>query len=480
MYLALDRHSNERLTLQIKRLLADRIHSGLLAEGEQLPTVRALARDLRVSPVTVMEGYAALEAAGLILRHRGRGIFVSRRESAPTVRAPANDPLAWQQEVADYVPRAMAGAIQRYELPTTVLPMHSATISADLLPIQDLLSDLRHAVLNDPSLLGRYSPVSGDARLREAMAAYLNSTGARVTSSEVLITQGAQQGIDLVARTFVGPGDAVAVESPTYPPAIDVLKARGARVVPVRTDGEGLCVEALEEIPDLRLVYLIPTFHNPTGTVMSQRRRRDLLALARERRALILEDDPWRETTLDASPPPPPLQSLDTDGHVIYVKSVSKIVGVGIRLGAVAARGRLMRRLAAAKAISDGGAALLTQLAVLPFLGSPRMMRHLRRLPGALRERRDAVLQALAVHAPRGAAWTRPAGGLSIWLTLPPGLHSDRLQARAEAGGLAVTSGTGFFAGEPETGHLRVCFGAAPPEDLSRGVALLCELIGAP
>lgn len=476
MSFPLDRSAAEPLFLQIKRALADRIRSGLLAEGERLPAVREMAGRMGVSPVTVVQAYAALEAAGLVDREQGRGVFVRNRSALVGAPArPAGGHL-WQRAVADYVPRSLSWHILPGDRPAEVIPMQIATVGADLLPVQDLVSDLRHVVANNPSIWGVYSPVAGEPSLREAIATHLRSGGIPVSAGEVLVTHGSQQGIDLAARSFIGPGDAVAMESPTYPPAIDAFKARGARIHPIPVDSEGMQVERLAAIPGLKMLYLVPTFQNPTGALLSRRRRRELMALARERSFIILEDEPWREISF-GNAPPPPLKSQDPDGHVIYVKSYSKMLSVGIRIGALAASGSFFQRLLAAKAIADHGTALLPQMAVQPFVSSPRLARHLKRLVPLLAERREAVLTALERHAPRGVRWNRPAGGLSVWVTLPEGLDAEQLLPGATDRGLAFAPGIGFYPGDPDLNRLRLTFGSASPEELQRGVAILCDLI---
>ncbi|EQD28436.1 transcriptional regulator, GntR family with aminotransferase domain protein, partial [mine drainage metagenome] len=176
-------------------------------------------------------------------------------------------------------------------------------------PTGDLIGDLRAAVQDDPTFFGAYGPLAGEGGLRSRIAAYLGEDGARLRADDVLITNGAQQGLDLIARAFVEPGDVVAIESPTYPAAIDVFRARGAVLHPVPVDAQGLQVERLGEIRNLRLVYTVPDFHNPTGAILSDGRRRALVDLARERGFLVVEDDPWREINF-GEPLPPPLRTL--------------------------------------------------------------------------------------------------------------------------------------------------------------------------
>ncbi len=474
MQISLDRKSSEPLPQQIKRALADRIRSGMVAPGDALPTVRSLAQRLGVSPVTVMQAYAALEAAGLVTRVHGRGVFVRGRPGAEPQRA--GGVHRWQQGLPDYIPRMQSGYLLRTELPQNVVPMHVATVETGLLQVMELVNALRSSVMHDPQRLGWYSPPTGIPELRAAVAGFLQGKGLLVPPEEVLITQGAQQGIDLVCRTFVGPGDAVAIESPCYPPTIEAFRARGVRLYPIPVDSEGMRVEMLASIPGLRLVCVVPAYQNPTGAVLSRGRRSALLEMARQRSFLIMEDDPWSEIAFDKAAPPP-LKSQDPDGHVIYVKSFSKLLSVGVRLGAVSASGQVFERLVAAKAITDLGVSLLPQLAVLPVLQSPRLQRHLQRMVGALRERRQAVVESLSRWAPPGVRWTVPPGGLNVWVTLPAHTDTESLLPAAEARGCLFAPWVGFFPGDPEPNHLRLSFGAAKPADLVRGVKALCDTI---
>ncbi|MFZ5817556.1 MAG: PLP-dependent aminotransferase family protein [Bacillota bacterium] len=489
----IDRLSPEPIPMQIKRAVADLVRSGLMQDGEQLPPVRRLARELGISPVTVVQAYAALESAGLADRRQGLGVFVRAKVAGPLRAAGSGRETAtgmdrqaaagecreqtgWQQGLVDYIPRSVSWSFQAREPEPGLIQMQTAVVSADLLPIPDLVNDLRAAILSDPQLLGRYSPLAGLHRLRSAAAAYISTTGLPLEPEQVMITQGAQQGIDLVARTFVGPGDAVAVEALTYPPAIDAFRARGARIYPIPVDGEGMQVDPLEEIPGLKLVYTVPAYQNPLGVVMSRRRRLDLLDLARERRLLVVEDDPWREISFEKTPPPP-LKAQDSGGHVIYLKSFGKLVAVGLRVGALVASGRVFQRLLAAKEVVDRGTALLPQVALQALLDSPRMGRHMRRLTLALRERRDRLIRELEAQAPRGVRWTVPQGGLSVWVSLPPQMDTEALLPIALQRGLAFAPGAGFFPAEPQTQHLRLSYGLGAPQELARGVSLLCDLL---
>lgn len=225
-------------------------------------------------------------------------------------------------------------------------------------------------VTGKPELMASYGNFQGDAELREVMRRHLHSRGVEVHSSDIMITSGSQQGIDLVARTFVGPGDTVYLEAPSYTGAIDVFAGRGAEMIFVPMDSEGMRVDVLTRLCDKRppkLIYTNPTFQNPSGVTMGITRRQRLLELARSYRCLIVEDDPFSDLYF-RKPPPLPIKSMDGDGHVVYMKSFSKVIAPGCRIACVAAGGNILSRLIAAKSASDLGSPLLNQRAVLPLL----------------------------------------------------------------------------------------------------------------
>jgi DNA-binding transcriptional MocR family regulator len=481
MQINLNRQSGIPLARQIYQEIADRIRSGLLAEGSSLPSIRQLARQCRVSFMTVVQAYGMLEKEGLIVRVQGRGTFVGQeKKGEEDVREGEKLPgYDWQLTIADYLPRAQFWLRQQHVHTEAGFSFSLASPHPDLVPHVELGKAMQKAISADPAIMANYGPVQGDGELRQAVALYLAKFRLSLHPEEMIVTSGAQQGIDLVARSFIGPGDIVATESPTYSAAIDVFRGRGATILPVPVDEEGMRVDFLASLCDKKppkLIYTVPTFHNPTGTVMSMRRRSRLLDIAQSYRSIILEDDPWSEISF-GSPPPPPLKSIDENGHVIFLKSMSKILSPGCRVALLAASGTILHRLTAAKAVADLGSPLLSQRAVLSFLQSAALGKHLKQLQANMQKRKNRVIALLRQHAPDGVRWMEPRGGYNIWLTLPSWLNADELVAAAIRRNIDFLPGSACYSGEPEYNHLRISFSYMSEEKLQQGTIALCRLL---
>ncbi|MBO8165046.1 MAG: PLP-dependent aminotransferase family protein [Brevibacillus sp.] len=480
MQINLNRQSGVPLVRQLYQEMADRIRSGLLEEGAPLPSIRHLSRQANVSFMTVVQAYELLEQEGLITRVQGKGTYVRRTNRRDGTVERKDSGYDWQHTIADYLPRAQFWRqLQQNTLPDTEISFSLISLSPDLVLQLDWAKMMQRIVADDPAVLFSYGPVQGDAVLREAAAVYLRSFGLALRPEEMIVMNGAQQGIDQVARCFVGPGDTVVTEAPTYSAAIDVFRGRGALVRSVPVDEEGMRVDLLAAMFDdkpPKLIYTVPTYHNPTGTVMSARRRAQLLELAESCRCLILEDDPWSEICF-GSKPPAPIKSMDRHGHVIYLKSFSKFLAPGCRVAILAATGTILNRLAAAKALTDLGSPLLTQRVVAACLTSPLMNRYLRQLQTELRKRRDRVLTLLQRHASNKVRWTVPQGGFFLWLTMPDRISADELLIAARQRQIDFLPGSVCYPGEPEANHLRICFSNAEEAKLDEGISRLCDLI---
>lgn len=479
MHIDLDRKSGIPLTEQIRQSIADRIRCGLLAPGVRLPSVRKLAAELAVSLVTAVQAYERLEQDGLIIRQQGRGTYVYQDGTEAEGEAQTD----WQLSIMDYVPRARFWQhhhLQASVVPSVQLKLSAAEINRELFPIGEMAEELYRLIQKEPWIISEYGPIQGDAQLRGEIAGYLQRHhGIRVTQEEMLVTNGSQQGIDIVARTFVGPGDVVAVEAPTYMAAIDVFRGRGATILSVPVDEDGMRVDLLTAMCDVRppkLIYTTPSFHNPTGSVLSMRRRKQLLDLAQSYNCLIAEDDAFSDMYFSQAPPPS-LKSMDQSGHVIYLKSFSKLLSPGARVAIAAATGSVLTRLVSSKAITDLGTPLLTQKAMLPFFQNGRIEAHLVRMRARLYEKRNIVLNTLKRYAPPGVTWTKPMGGLNLWVSVPMRIQTDIVLGEALRRGVTFLPGSVFYAGEPENHHLRIVFSYLPDDQLQEAVQILCEVL---
>lgn len=477
MHIELKRHSRDHLSVQIAQTLSDRIRSGLLAPGAKLPSVRALAGQLNVSLVTAAKGYAELERQGLIHCIQGKGCFVG---PAPTVQEEERGPSTnWQLAVVDYLPRAQVWRYLKGADADTEYCFHISVVEHDLLPNEEIGANIHRIIREQPSVIAQYGPFQGDAELRRLVARHLETRGIRAGEDEVLITNGSQQAIDLIARAFVGPGDYVYMETPAYTGAIDVFASRGAKIISVPVDRDGMRTDTLLALSDRfppKLIYVTPAFQNPTGAALSAARRNHILELAQSLNCLVLEDDATSDLYFGKAPPLA-IKAMDPYGHVIYVKSFSKVLSPGCRVSAIVSSGTLLSRLVAAKTMTDLGSPLIGQKALLPLFQGDRLEKHLARLRNAMREKYAIAHSVMRKHAPPGVSWTEPAGGMNFWVSLPPHADGAELADMARKEGISVLPGAVCYAGEPEHHHVRISFSCLDNRRLAEGLERLCRLM---
>ncbi len=476
MYIEIQRNADISITQQIYHSILDHIRSGLLEEESQLPSVRELSKQLGVSLVTVVKAYQKLEQEGFITSVQGKGTFIRKTKMEETERKEGTHSYDWQLSVQDYLPRSQFA--QFHQVPEKI-HLSSSMIDPGLLPNRYLEQEIHRMLSENPKVLSQYGEIQGDKALRQAMVEYLQRMDVRTSPDNILVTSGSQQGIDMIARTFVGPGDVVVMEAPTYPGAIDVFRGRGATILTVPVDSDGMRVDLLQNLCDKykpKIIYTVPTFHNPTGAVMPTKRRREILEIAKSMQCIVIEDDPCSEIYFE-SKPPASMKSLDKDGHVIYLKGLSKVLAPGCRIGILAASGSIFKRLLAAKANTDLGSPLLTQKAIIPFITSKRMMDHLKKLRTALKIRRDLVLEILSNHSPEEVSWFIPKGGLNIWLTLPSWLNTDHLLLEAKKEQITFLPGSACYPTEQENHHLRISFSYMNEQQLEQGVTSICNIL---
>ena len=331
-----------------------------------------------------------------------------------------------------------------------------------------------------------YGRDAGPPPLVEAIRDRLAATDGRVPAAdEVVVTAGASHALDLAATLLVSPGDVVLVEEPTYHLAVRVLRDHPVDLVSLPFDGSGLRTDAAGETiarlrgagRRVRMLYTIPTYHNPTGVTLGDGRRRELVDLSAETGVTIVEDDVYRELGYDGSTPPS-LWSIGAPGTVVRLGSFSKTIGPGLRLGYLTADPELARRAASSGVIdSGGGIAHLAALTVAAYVATgvyPAHVEELRRLYGA---RRDALLAALAEQLP-DASWTQPRGGFFTWLTLPGGLDAAALLPAAEARGVSYVPGRHFYAtGDGGRRALRLAFTRYAEGDLAEAARRIAAAV---
>ncbi len=330
----------------------------------------------------------------------------------------------------------------------------------------------------------QYGPTDGLLETKECIAQVMAAEGMRVDLDDVVVTTGGQQVIDLVVKTLIDPGDVIIAEGPTYPGAVPVFNAYQADVVQIEMDGEGMRVDLLEETIDrveaegrkLKFIYTVPTFQNPGGATMSLPRRRQLVKIATERQLLVLEDNPYGLLRYEGEPPPP-LYKLDGGVYVMYLGTFSKILSPGIRLGWVAAPPPVLEKINLGKQEADLCTSTLSQLMVQAYFERGEWQDYVASLVEVYRPRRDAMLDALAEFFPAEASWTRPAGGMFIWATLPDYIDTTDLLARALRDNVAFVPGEGAFLTGEGRSSMRLNFSSSQTSEIREGIRRIGSVI---
>lgn len=491
MNIHIDKSKKIPLYRQIAEQIQAQIVSGEIPEGFRFPSERQLADALGVNRTTILNAYKELKADGLMDSHVGRGTTAVRPGSSrpdsgrpdsgrPDRRPYPREPM-WEYLFSDYlkhhdnfdVNKYLEIANQKY-----VISFAAGIASVDTIPAQAFEG------IEDQLITGRerllVSPMTGFYSLRKVICSYMQKRSCFCQPSEIMVLSGSQQGIDLITRAFINPGDVVIIEEPSFFPAIQAFRLAGAKIMAVPMDGDGMNVEILEQLLaryQPKLIYTMPVFHNPCGVSMSMDRRIRLLELAGRYGIPILEDDPYSELYYEAQPMSP-LKSMDQDGHVIYLSTCSKTISPGLRLGWMCASRKLISRLSGIRQLTDLHSSCISQQIVERFMGSRDMEHHLAFIRREYRERRDIMIEALNRYAPPGLSWNRPEGGYYLWCRLPEGVPASELTAKAAAEGVAVLPGVPtYLSPQKGDGHIRLNYTYPPKDRIAGGIEILCSAI---
>jgi 2-aminoadipate transaminase len=337
----------------------------------------------------------------------------------------------------------------------------------------------------------QYGPSEGLPAVREAITRVMAAEDMAVDPDEVIVTTGGQQAIDLVTKALIDPGDVVIAEAPTYPGAVPTFCSYEADVIQIEMDDDGMSIDALEEtLARLdrehrrpKFIYTIPTFQNPAGVTMSLERRRRLVALARERELIVLEDNPYGLLRYEGDPLPTlrslevPAGSTDDNDFVIYAGTMSKILSPGVRVGWLVAPRPLLAKLILGKQSSDLCSSTMTQHFVGAYFAAADWRAYVDELRDVYHRRRDVILDALAEYLPAAATWTHPQGGLFIWVTLPDYIDTTDLLARALAENVAFVPGEAAFADGRGRHSMRLNFSSEADDDIREGVRRIGKIV---
>jgi 2-aminoadipate transaminase len=350
----------------------------------------------------------------------------------------------------------------------------------------DIIKEIAQDVLtNHADKALQYGTTKGFTPLRLALARWMEKRyGIPMSKVEIMMVAGSQQALDLIGRVFINPGDIVVVEGPTYLAALQAFNYYEPEFISIPMDHDGMRVDLLEEKLEelqkqgkrIKFVYTVSTFQNPMGVTMSVERRKRLVELAKEYDFLIVEDNPYSELRYSGEPVPP-IKHFDDEGRVIYLGTFSKILAPGFRLGWVAAHPHFIRKMEIAKQSIDLCANTLAQVIAWKYVEDGHLDKHIPEIIEFYRPRRDAILQALEEYMPEGVEWTRPDGGMFIWVTLPEGIDTKLMMEKAVAKGVAYVPGEAFFAHRDVKNTMRLNFTYVPEEKIREGVRRLAEVI---
>jgi 2-aminoadipate transaminase len=347
--------------------------------------------------------------------------------------------------------------------------------SPDTFPIEAMREATARVLRDNPREALQYAASEGFGPLRDWVAGELSAQGLRVDASQVLITTGSQQGLDLAGKVLIDAGSVVAVESPTYLGALQAFNPYEPDYVSVACDDEGPLPEGLTAARGARFLYALPNFQNPSGRCIGAARRDALMQAARELALPIVEDNPYGDLWFD-EPPPAPLAARWPEGSV-YLGSFSKVLAPGLRLGYVVAPKALCPKLLQAKQAADLHTPGFNQRVVHEVIRDGFLLKHVPTIRARYRAQRDAMSAALSAHMPPGCRWSTPHGGMFFWVELPDGVDAVALLPKAVALGMAYVPGAAFYADHPRANTLRLSFVTVEPARIERGIQLLAQTL---
>ncbi|MFJ6522688.1 PLP-dependent aminotransferase family protein [Streptomyces filamentosus] len=348
----------------------------------------------------------------------------------------------------------------------------------ELFDVEGIAAAYRAVLRDVPESALQYSTTEGDPALREAVAARLTARGTATGADDLLVTTGSQQALTLLATALLEPGDVVLVEDPCYLAALQTFGFAGARVVPVPTDDDGILPEALDEIAARErptLLYVIPTFQNPTGRTLPAERRAAVAEAAARHGFWIAEDDPYGELRFEGEDVLPIAALPAAADRTVLLGSFSKVMAPGLRLGHLRAPAALRRACVVAKQAADLHTSTVDQAAAARYLRDSDLDAHVAGVRAAYRARRDAMLDGLPAALPEGSRWNRPEGGMFVWATLPAGFDAGALLATAVGHDVAYVPGAPFFSGTPDPAALRLSFTTHAPDEIAEGLRRLAK-----
>lgn len=388
-------------------------------------------------------------------------------------------PIQWQfAKRAEQLQSSVIREILKITMRPDIISFAGGLPSPETFPVEHMKQVFDKVLTEQGKIALQYGPSDGYAPLREWIAASLSIPGVTIKPDQVLMVSGSQQALDLIGKVLIEENSKVLVETPSYLGALQAFSVYQPKFVSVPTDDFGLLPEEVEKVADgARLLYALPNFQNPTGRTMPLERRLALVETCARLGLPLIEDDPYGSLSYRGEPLPKML-TMNPDG-VIYMGSFSKVLTPGIRLGYVVAPVPLVRKLEQAKQAADLHTSQLTQMVVYEAIKDGFLATHIPSIRTLYANQCQVMLDALAEFFPAGVKWSKPEGGMFIWVTLPQHMDGMALLEEAIAQHVAFVPGAPFYANEPEKNTLRLSFVTVPPEKIRAGVQTLAKLIAA-
>ncbi|MBM7614851.1 MocR-like pyridoxine biosynthesis transcription factor PdxR [Alkaliphilus hydrothermalis] len=466
----LNKREGQHLYIQLYKAIKEMVLGDVLKEGDRLPPVRKMSKMMEVNNVTVVKAYEILEQEGLVYKKIGSGTYVSHREKE------IKDNLGEEVDSNKKITLMEQGQIKIEE---NMINFASATPSAELFPVEDFKKVLNEVLDRDKGYAFGYQEGQGYYPLRQILGEYVAQYGINTEIDNIQIISGAQQGIDLVSKALLSYGDYVIIESPSYTGAMAAFQSRGAKIIDIPLQEDGLNLDILEkkiQAYNPKLLYIMPNFQNPTGISYTQEKKEKLLELCSKYGVYIMEDDYLSELNY-YSEDIGNLKQMDDEEIVVYVKSFSKIFMPGLRLGFMVIPGNLHGRLLRAKHTSDISTSGLLQRALELYLKRGTWQEHLRYMEKKYQERFDKMNDCIQRYMPTGVEVIKPKGGVNFWFKLPNNYSSQTLYEKVVKDNVVFAPGNLFYLDNQHGEYFRLSIAAVNLIEIETGMKILCRHI---
>lgn len=468
--ISLNKKLNTPLYIQLANNIKTLIEEGNL-DIDKLPSIRSLSKQLEVNNVTVVNGYKLLEQEGYVYSVKGSGTYI--KNITYTEKIPFLEEGDMELMLSGILP-----------ISKDCINFASISPTADLFPIEEFKQALVQVLDRDGGSAFLYPEITGYQPLIQSICKFLmDNYNTYVSEDQLLITSGGQQGLDIISKTLINPGDCILVENPTYSGAIAVFKSRGAKIIGIPIEEDGIDTDLLESYIkryNPKFLYIMTNYQSPTTYSYSEKKKIRLLQLCREYDFYIIEDDFLTDLSFDPVPKTP-LKSMDNIDRVIFIKSFSKIFMPGVRIGFITLPNILFRNIIKAKHTTDISSSGFLQRAFDLYLRKGYWKNHIEKTKRVYEERYNIMLTELKRLQPLGIEYLPPKGGLSIWLKLPKNIDALELYKEASINNLAIVPGKVFFLDDTiYSNYIRLSFGSVNNEEIKAGVRILENILFKP